>query len=115
MYSLAIRKRLNEVDHFWEHDDYTFAEVSIDDCGKYWFADPFVYEKDGVTYLFYEAFDLVQQKGLIGYSVFNQLTGEGSAPTIIIDEPFHLSFPNIFEYAGDIYIMPESCKLKFRK
>ena len=110
MYSLAIRKRLNEEDHFWCHSDYTFTEVSIDDKGMYWFADPFVFEKDGVTYIFYEAFDLVQQKGLIGYSIFNQMTGEGSDPTIIINEPYHLSFPNIFEYKGDIYIMPESCE-----
>lgn len=110
MYSLAIRKRLNEKDHFWEHDDYSFTEVSIDDSGKYWFADPFVFEKDGVTYLFYEAFDLVQRRGLIGYSIYNQATSVGSAPTVIINEPYHLSFPNIFEYNGDVYIMPESCE-----
>ncbi len=110
MYSLAIRKRLDDNDHFWCHADYSFLEVRIPSKGKYWFADPFVFEKDGVTYIFYEAFDLIQQRGLIGYSVFNQSTYEGSAPTIIIDEPFHLSFPNIFEYNGDIYIMPESCE-----
>lgn len=29
MYSLAIRKRANKNDHFWQNDNYTFIEVDI--------------------------------------------------------------------------------------
>lgn len=107
MYSIAIRKRLNSNDHFWFHEDYEFQECQLDTCnGRYWFADPFLYEKDQKVYLFYEAYDLVEKKGKEGYSILNA-DGTWTSPKIIIDEPYHLSFPNIFDYAGNIYIMPE--------
>lgn len=107
MYSVAIRKRLHSDDHFWLHDDFEFQECIIDNCdGRYWFADPFLYEREGKLYLFYEAFDLIEHKGKEGYSLLND-DGTWTSPKIIIDEPFHLSFPNIFDYDGCIYIMPE--------
>ena len=63
MYSVGIRRRINALDHFWQHDDYEFIECKIDTCGgRYWFADPFLFERDGITYLFFEAFDLVDVK-----------------------------------------------------
>lgn len=107
MYSVAIRRRLNDIDHFWQHEDFEFVECEIDTCsGRYWYADPFVFEKDDVVYLFFEAFDLVQRKGKVGYCIFRE-DGSCSEPKIIIDEPFHLSFPNVFGYNGNVYIMPE--------
>ena len=107
MYSVAIRKRLNGHDHFWLHEDYAFFKCNIDTCnGRYWFADPFLYERNGKLYLFYEAFDLIELKGKGGYSVMNE-DGSWTVPKIIIDEPYHLSFPNIFDFNGATYIMPE--------
>ncbi len=108
MYSLAIRRRENQNDHFWMHKDYVFEECSINCHGRYWLADPFLFEKDGNMYLFFEAFDLVDQLGKIGYSVMSE-DGTFSDPKIIIDKKYHMSFPHIFEYGGEIYIMPESC------
>lgn len=107
MYSVAIRRRINASDHFWLHDDYEFIECKIDTCGgRYWIADPFLFEKDGIAYLFFEAFDLVECKGKEGYSILCE-DGTWSPLKVIIDEKYHLSFPNIFEYDGKIYIMPE--------
>lgn len=106
MYSLAIRKKLSKDDFFWLHDDYQFKMCDIDGGGRYWLADPFLFEKDGVTYIFYEAFDLVQHKGKIGYSIYNP-DGSCTPPRMVLVEPYHLSFPYIFEEDGDIYIMPE--------
>lgn len=108
MYSIAVRKKQNDNESFWEHKDFVFKEFRIN-CGKrYWLADPFVFEKDGVTYLFYEAYDLILHRGKIGYSI---ITDENtpSEVHIVIDEPYHLSFPYIFEQNGDIFIMPETC------
>lgn len=107
MYSVAIRKRSSHNDHFWLHEDFEFIECEIDTCnGRYWFADPFLYERDGCVYLFYEAFDLLENRGKEGYSLM-QADGSWSKPRIIIDEPYHLSFPNIFDFNGCTYIMPE--------
>ena len=107
IYSIAYRKRDHQEDFFWLHDNYVFKEAVIDNDGRYWFADPFLFERNGSTYLFYEAFDLIERKGKIGYSIIAE-DGSFSKPRIIINEKCHLSFPNIFEYNDTIYIMPES-------
>lgn len=106
-YSVGIRKRVNS-DRFFQHSNFVFTEVKINTHGRYWFADPFLFEKEGVTYLFYEAFDLVIQKGYIGYSIIHD-NGMATDPKMIIRRKFHHSFPFIFEKNGEIYIMPESC------
>lgn len=107
MYSVAFRKRINDSDHFWHHKSYTFIECKIDTKGgRYWYADPFLLEKNGIVYIFFEAFDLIRQKGKVAYCTLND-NGTCSIPHMIIDEKYHLSFPYIFEYKDDMYIMPE--------
>lgn len=108
MYSLAIRERAGEDDFFWKEGNFRFREIVIENAGDYWFADPFLFQNDGQTYIFYEAFDLVGTKGKIGYSKYLG-KGRASAPTFILDEPYHLSFPFIFKQDGEIYMMPETC------
>ena len=108
MYKIAIRSKETYSDSFWEHENFHFSECNINCKGRYWLADPFVFEKNGITYLFYEAFDLVEKRGKIGYSIYSE-DGSCTTPRIVIDEPFHMSFPNIFECNGEIYIMPETC------
>lgn len=106
MYSIAIRRRENSNDYFWKHQDYSFIDCKIPGHNRFWFADPFLFEHNQTLYVFYEAYDLVERKGKIGYSIIKG--DQATEPAIIIDEPYHLSFPNIFEYQGNIYIMPES-------
>lgn len=106
-YSLALRKRCNN-DRFFEHKNFIFNELNVN-SNRYWIADPFLFEKNGIVYVFYEAYDLICQKGKIGYSVLDP-NYNLSKTRIIISEKFHLSFPNIFEYKDNIYIIPESCE-----
>lgn len=108
-YSIAIRRREHENDRFYENQDFVFREIKIKDGTKYWLADPFVFEKDGFTYLFYEAYDLVECKGKIAYSIL-QNDHFATRPKVIIDRGYHLSFPFIFQKDGEVYIMPESCE-----
>ena len=108
IYKIAVRKKSSPNDFFWEQKDFQFEECSINTAGKYWLADPFVFEKDGGLYIFFEAFDLVNSIGKIGYSKRLD-NGTFTHPKIIIDKKYHMSFPHIFEYEGDIFIMPESC------
>ena len=108
MYSLAIRKRYDDNDFFWNHDDYEFRKCDINCNKRYWLADPFLFEKDNIAYLFYEAYDLIERKGKIAYSIICN-NGSYTAPKIVLDEAYHLSFPNVFKYDGEIYMMPESC------
>ena len=109
MYSIAIRKRESSSDFFWDHNDFCFVECKIDCQDRYWVADPFLFEKDGIVYIFYEAYDLVKKRGCIGYSIYED-SANVLKVNIIISESYHLSFPNIFTCNNEIYIMPESCE-----
>ena len=74
---------------------------------RYWCADPFIIAKDGRDYLFFEMYDRFKAKGIIGYRVIEN--GKVGKMKIAHEMSTHLSFPNIFEYEGTVYMMPESC------
>lgn len=107
MYHVAVRKKSNTSDYFWMTNDFLFDECKIPCEDKYWLADPFLFKKDNVTYIFFEAMDLLCRRGKIGYCILKE-DGSCSPMKVVIDEPFHLSFPYIFEKDGNIYLMPES-------
>lgn len=69
-------------------------------------ADPFTINVGGVDYLFVEEFRFDTRKGVISaYRVDgNEVTRIG----VVLEKDYHLSFPFVFEHAGEIYMMPES-------
>lgn len=78
----------------------------IADTYRYWTADPFLYKKNGEYYLFFEAFDRLKRKGVIGV---RKIDGENAGKiSIIYESEGHLSYPFIYEENGQLYIMPES-------
>ena len=48
--------------------------IAIPNTRRYAAADPFIFEKDGVKYIFAELFDKKEDIGEIGYCVFNNGT-----------------------------------------
>jgi len=94
---IAIKKKSDDL-----FDLSSFAEIQSP-RGRY-YADPFVVKYDGVNYLFYEDYDY--KKGVISYSIINEdLTI--TKPILALEEPFHLSFPNIFKEGDEFYMIPE--------
>lgn len=79
-------------------------------CDHMYYADPFVVESDGHTYLFVESMNRYRGRGTISVSEYKN--GKWSAFTEIIKESFHLSYPNVFFYNGTYYMMPESSEAK---
>lgn len=73
---------------------------------RFWYADPFLFEKDGKTYLFVEMFDNKTEVGVIGCSEY--INGKFTEPEIVLEESFHLSYPYVFEKDGQIFMMPET-------
>ena len=73
--------------------------------GRY-FADPFVIERDGRTYCFVE--DYVHARGKAHITVLEYRSGVAIELGPCLDEPFHLSFPFVFEYEGQLYLCPEA-------
>ena len=108
VYKIAVKKRESENDFFWKKPEYQFHVLNFRVSKRYWMADPFLYEYEGIVYVFYELWDYIRGRGVIGYSIIND-DFSVTKPKIIINENFHLSFPHIFDYNGEIYIIPESC------
>lgn len=69
-------------------------------------ADPFLFVKGDTLYLFYES-KKIFSSGIIKMTKTKDLYN-WSKPVIVLDEPFHLSFPFVFEDNGDIYMIPET-------
>lgn len=72
--------------------------------GEFW-ADPFIVEKGGNQYLFFERFPFDKKKGII--SVGDVKNGYVHNVRDIIEQPYHLSYPNVFEEDGIYYMIPE--------
>ena len=71
-------------------------------------ADPFVIEKNNKSYCFVECFNYSEKKAKINVYELSEkgYVFVGTA----LEESFHLSFPYIFEFNNEIYMVPESSK-----
>jgi hypothetical protein len=70
-------------------------------------ADPFLIEQAGTTHVFFEDFDKTQGKGAVGH-VSLAADGTPSSPETVLERPYHLSYPFVFAWNGQIYMLPES-------
>ena len=70
-------------------------------------ADPFMVFKNGKYTMFFEALNRETNQGDIGYAESTD-GRHWEYRKIIIDETFHLSYPYIFEWNDDYYLIPES-------
>lgn len=69
-------------------------------------ADPFVLARDGRHHVFFERFRDQTGRGEIACL---ELTDAGAAePVTVLERPYHLSFPFVFEWEGEAYVLPET-------
>jgi hypothetical protein len=72
-----------------------------------YFADPFILARNGRHYLFAEEYFYDSDRGVI--SVMEIEDGRAIGPSrVVLDRPYHLSYPFVFERDGDVYMMPET-------
>lgn len=74
--------------------------------GLFW-ADPFVVCKEEKYYVFLEEFEYSRKKGRLSVFPINE-HGEMGAVVPILDKPYHLSYPLVFEFEGEYYMVPET-------
>lgn len=94
----------------WGHAD--AADVSIHRLNRIvpppdrlW-ADPFPAVRDGRSWLFVEELFYANGRGRI---VALEVDGDQVLDhRIVLESPFHLSYPFLFEYKGELYMIPES-------
>lgn len=81
------------------------SPIEFNQPRKTFWADPFLFKKDNELYVFFE--ELVNQKGEISVIKFDKKLKYISKECALVED-FHLSFPNVFEKNGEIFMMPES-------
>ncbi len=70
-------------------------------------ADPFMVRRAGVWYMFFEVLNQATDKGEIGLAT----SSDGLSWTyqqIVLAEAFHLSYPYVFQWQRDYYMVPET-------
>lgn len=75
---------------------------------RYW-ADPFVMEREGIYYIFFEEYDHKCNKGHISCLTIDN-AGKMCEPTKILEADCHLSYPCVFEHEGMVYMIPEKAE-----
>ncbi len=71
-----------------------------------WCADPFVFEDGDDHYIFVEQYLTNKDKGCIGYYKF--IDGKPVNQGIIIENSYHMSYPDVFKCGDQYYMIPES-------
>ena len=87
-------------------DKPVIAHSDITDVPASFVADPFMCSKNGQWYMFFEVMSRFSWKGEIGLAT----SADGvrwSYRGIVLREPYHISYPYVFEWQHDYYMVPE--------
>lgn len=80
--------------------------ITLPDDGKRFYADPFPFEWEGRHFIFVEDCPYGSDKAVISVAeVFPN--GTATVPRCILEEPHHLSYPQVFARDGEIWMLPE--------
>lgn len=80
---------------------------SVTDVPARFVADPFMLKVDGLWHMFFEVLNNQNDRGEIGLATSRDgLTWQYRQ--IVLREPFHLSYPYVFSWNDDVYMVPES-------
>ena len=107
IYRRIDRTAWNVCSGFGSSEQYDQLRPSL----RYWYADPMPYTIADQTFVFMEMMDHRTLKGVIGVSAYDS-QGKLSKPRVIIDEPFHMSFPHVFDFNGNTYMIPETSEVE---
>jgi hypothetical protein len=81
----------------------------LPDDGCHFYADPFPFDWNGRHFIFVEDFARTDTKAVLSVAeVFAD--GTATVPRTVIDEPYHLSYPQVFSRDGDIWMLPEGAE-----
>jgi hypothetical protein len=91
-----------------EKFDWGRLRLKVPPRGAFW-ADPFLLKKQDKSYLFFEEFSYKDRRGHISCTLMDA-EGEIGEPQVVLERPYHLSYPFLFEYRGEFYMIPETAE-----
>jgi hypothetical protein len=77
--------------------------------GRY-LADPSLFIRNGRKFVLCEQYLYRKNKGTI--AAFEIVRGRAQNLKVVVEEPFHLSYPQIIEHEGRLYCLPESAEAR---
>lgn len=89
----------------------TIQATDVTDLHAEFVADPFILYKDPTFYMFFEVLDKSSNKGVIGLAT-SEDGDKWNYDRIVLNEKFHLSYPYVFKYNNEFYMIPESSESK---
>lgn len=84
----------------------TGADVTDVDAASV--ADPFLTQRDGRWHLFFEVIPRANHRGGVIAIADSDDAVHWQYGGVVLREPFHLSYPHVFEWEGETYMTPES-------
>jgi len=81
-------------------------QTLIPPIDRYW-ADPFPIRVGNQYYIFHEEAPLSHYKGTIVLSIVDT-TGKTAGPIPILEKDYHLSYPFVFQWDGEFFMIPET-------
>jgi hypothetical protein len=79
----------------------------VSDLNAAFVADPFMVRRGATWYMFFEVFNNDTYQGEIGMASSND-GRDWKYRQIVLTEPYHLSYPYVFEWEGEYYMLPET-------
>jgi len=79
----------------------------VSDVPAQFVADPFMVYENGLWHMFFEVLNADTQQGDIAFAT----SSDGLAwqyEQVVLDEPFHLSYPYVFQWKDEYFMIPES-------
>lgn len=83
--------------------------ADVDDASANFVADPFMIREGNHWYMFFEAEVAGDMKPIGKIGLASSPDGfHWKYEKIVLEEPFHLSYPYVFKWASDYYLIPET-------
>lgn len=76
---------------------------------RYW-ADPFVLEKNGRYFVFFEELPFETGRAHISMLEIDRASGQASPAVRVLERDYHLSYPFLVEHDGQLYMIPETAQ-----
>lgn len=96
-FDLVSREKLNPV----------LTAKDVTDVRARFVADPFMIAEGSAWYMFFEVMNVNTKQGDIGLATSSDGL-KWKYERIVLDEPFHLSYPYVFKWKSVYYMVPES-------
>lgn len=79
----------------------------VTDISAGFVADPFLVDASGAWHMYFEAYNRRTRNGEIAYATTTDLA-EWTYGSVVLREPFHLSYPHVFTWQRTYYMIPET-------